>query len=821
VRSIIRKTAAGLLAAGILSATTPAVSVAAPPGQGPGGPILVVANGGDPFGRYYAEILQAEGLDEYAVTDVSALDAATLASYRVVILAQTGLTDAQVSALTAWVNGGGGLIAMRPNAQLAGLLGLGNGTGNVSDGYIGVDTSAAPGRGITGSTMQFHGDADVWSGGTARRVATLFSGPAAPANAPAVTLRSVGSGQAAAFTYDLARSVVYTRQGNPAWEGQKRDGQIDPIRSDDLFYPGWVDFSRIQIPQADEQQRLLANLVTGMSPTPLPRFWYLPRGLKAAVVMTGDDHAGGGTAGQFQIFEDRSAPGCSVADWQCIRSTSYMYPGSPITDADVRRFQAAGFELGLHLSTGCQNFDDASLESDWADQLPAFRANWPGASPPRTSRTHCIAWSTWTGEPEAELRHGIRLDTNYYYWPGAWLQDRPGMFTGSGIPMRFAAKDGSLIDVYQAATQLTDESGIDIATHIATLLDNALGSNGYYGAFTANMHTDASPHAGARAIVDAAAARGVPVVSAAQLLTWLDGRNNSSFGGVSYADGSVRFDVARAPGSNGLMGMVPANAAAGVLTQLTRDGAAVPITRRTVKGVDYVTFDAAAGSYVGAYGVPDGVPPDTAITGAIIDRDRATFTLAASEGGVHFECRIDAAAFAACANPARYAGLTKGTHTFSARAIDGAGNADPSPASRSFTVMQGAGGAAGSGTTTGSPGPGEGSRPDRTKPRVTLVRRTLRVSRRGTVTAAVKCPRRERLCRVNVRIRWEGRRVAQKRVTIPGGRTAKVTLRLSRRTRVQLTRGASLRAVALVTATDAAQNRRTTRTRIRLLAPRG
>ncbi|HEX4698282.1 MAG TPA: hypothetical protein VH857_02845, partial [Actinomycetes bacterium] len=750
MRSIIRKTAACLLAAGILSATAPAVSDAAPPAQGPGGPILVVANGADPFGRYYAEILQAEGLDEYAVADVSALDATTLASYRVVVLAQTALTDGQLSALTAWVNGGGDLIAMHPNAQLAGLLGLGGDTGNVSDGYVGVDTSTAPGNGITGTTMQFHGDADVWSGGTARRVATLFSGPASSANAPAVTLRSVGSGQAAAFTYDLARSVVYTRQGNPAWEGQKRDGQIDPIRSDDLFFPDWVDFSRIQIPQADEQQRLLANLITEMSPTPLPRFWYFPRGLNAAVVMTGDDHGNNGTAGQFQIFEDESAPGCSVADWQCIRSTSYMYPSTPITDADVRRFQAAGFEFGLHLSTNCQNFDDASLESDWADQLPAFNASWPGASPPRTSRTHCIAWSTWTGEPEAELRHGVRLDTNYYYWPGdAWVQNRPGMFTGSGIPMRFATKDGSLIDVYQAVTQMTDESDIDIAMHIATLLDNALGSNGYYGAFTANMHTDSAPHAGAQAIVDAAVARGVPVVSAAQMLTWLDGRNNSSFGGVSYANGRLRFAVSRAPGSNGLMGMVPANAGAGGLTQLTRDGAAVPIKHRTVKGIDYLTFDAAAGSYVATYGVPDDTPPDTVITGAAIDRDTASFTLAASEAGSHFECRVDAAAFAACSNPAKYAGLTKGTHTFSARAIDGAGNVDPSPASRSFTVTQGAGGAAGSGIPVGSAGPGEGSSPDRSKPRVTLVRRTLHVSRRGTVTLGVRCPRRELLCRVN------------------------------------------------------------------------
>ncbi len=52
-----------------------------------------------------------------------------------------------------------------------------------------------------------------------------------------MTLRSVGTsgGQAAAFTYDLARSVVYTRQGNPAWAAQERDG-FAPIRSDDLFY---------------------------------------------------------------------------------------------------------------------------------------------------------------------------------------------------------------------------------------------------------------------------------------------------------------------------------------------------------------------------------------------------------------------------------------------------------------------------------------------------------------------------------------------------------------------------------------------------------
>ena len=42
---------------------------AADPNQGPGGPILVVSGDSNPFGRFYAEILRNEGLNEFDVTD--------------------------------------------------------------------------------------------------------------------------------------------------------------------------------------------------------------------------------------------------------------------------------------------------------------------------------------------------------------------------------------------------------------------------------------------------------------------------------------------------------------------------------------------------------------------------------------------------------------------------------------------------------------------------------------------------------------------------------------------------------------------------------
>src|SRR5262249_20901355 len=155
-------------------------------------------------------------------------------------------------------------IAMRPDKKLASLLGLTDAAATLADSYILVDTSAAPGVGIVGQTMQFHGTADRYTLSGATSIATLYSTATAATSNPAVTVKSVGSagGQAAAFTYDLARSIVDTRQGNPAWSGQERDGQ-DPIRSDDLFFggtqPNYVDLNKVAIPQADEQQRLLAN----------------------------------------------------------------------------------------------------------------------------------------------------------------------------------------------------------------------------------------------------------------------------------------------------------------------------------------------------------------------------------------------------------------------------------------------------------------------------------------------------------------------------------------------------------------------------------
>jgi hypothetical protein len=534
----------------------------------------------------------------------------------VVLLGETALSQSQAEMLATWVDGGGCLIAMRPDKQLAGLLGLKDAKASVTEGYIQVNGKDGPGKGITAGEMQFHGTADLYALDGAAAVASLRGREASSGTqGPAVTVRKVGArgGQAAAFTYDLARSVVYTRQGNPAWAGQERDGWV-PVRSDDMFYgkaandpkADWVDPDKVQVPQADEQQRLLANLITQMAlpRVPLPRFWYLPDGHKAAVVMTGDDHTHGGTAGRFDNYLDAGAAGALPDDWRAVRSTSYMYPTEVLTDSQAAAYVAAGFEVALHVTTYESDWTPKTLEEFYDRQLEEFLGDYPSVPTPQTERTHGIVWSDYATQPQVEFRHRIRLDTNYYYFPGRWIQDRPGVFTGSGFPMRFATADGQTIDVYQAATQMTDESGQSYPYHADVLLDNALGPKGYYGAFVANMHTDSAESAGSDAIVAAAQARGVPVVSAAQMLRWLDGRNGSSFAGVRWDESgrSLRFAVRTAPGARGLQTMVPLVGPGGaVLTSVRRGGVEQRYTVETIKGITYAFFTASPGEYAATY----------------------------------------------------------------------------------------------------------------------------------------------------------------------------------------------------------------------------
>ncbi len=90
----------------------------------------------------------------------------------------------------------------------------------------------------------------------------------------------------------------------------------------------------------------------------------------------------------------------------------------------------------------------------------------------------------------------------------------------------------------------------------------------------------------------------------------------------------------------------------------------------------------------------DTTPPDTTITASPSNPSNDTspsFGFAGSDdqtpaGSLTFECALGNSAFAACPNPQTYSSLADGSYTFQVRAVDAAGNVDPSPASYTWTI---------------------------------------------------------------------------------------------------------------------------------------
>jgi hypothetical protein len=121
----------------------------------------------------------------------------------------------------------------------------------------------------------------------------------------------------------------------------------------------------------------------------------------------------------------------------------------------------------------------------------------------------------------------------------------------------------------------------------------------------------------------------------------------------------------------------------------------------------------------------------------------------------------------------------------------------------------------------GKPKPPSGtSGRDATAPKVRITRRRVRVSVGGYLALRLSCPRGERSCRVGLKLRHGRATVARKTFTVRGGKTREVALRLTRTGRRALARSSSLRVLAAVSARDAAGNRASSKTRLRLLAGR-
>jgi hypothetical protein len=620
--------------------------------------VLLANDAANPFGRYLVEILRAEGVNGFRVADWPVLS--TLDGFDTIVLAEGPVDDVRADRLAAYVAEGGLLIGMRSDPRLAALFGVERQGGTSAEGYLRMDADHILARGIDHGALRFHGEADHYRPAGAETVAWLGDESGAPSVHPAVTIHRHGRGTAVLWVYDLARSVAYARQGNPAWAGEERDG-LAGVRACDMF-PGWIDLERMAIPQADEQQRLLANVVSMSrgAARPVPRLWYFPRAADAVLVATGDAHESPAYAvadvlgraerrgGRMSIYytPPRSGPlrraarrlrwwaaGLPLIGGRLTNPTGFPAP------SEIATWRARGHEFALH------PFVEGG--HDLADEWEGFSALGYGPVPP-TMRTHRVLWTGWVETARRQASAGIRMNLDFYQVgpafraaSGEWSI---GYFTGSGLPMRFVGEDGRVLDIFQQATQLVDEHWLDVSWGGQAKLapKAALDAAGRLlraaverapAAIAAQFHVDSFVHAGPHqeaaarwmeGTLDMAAERGVPIVSAAEWLRFTEIRHGTRFHDVDWnaSAGRLTFRVsaAAAAGVESTL-MLPLRHDGARLDTCEVDGAAVAFGRRTVGAVDYGT----AGVATGSHGVVAGYVRDGESASALAPRGRTVY----------------------------------------------------------------------------------------------------------------------------------------------------------------------------------------------------
>jgi hypothetical protein len=218
---------------------------------------------------------------------------------------------------------------------------------------------------------------------------------------------------------------------------------------------------------------------------------------------------------------------------------------------------------------------------------------------------------------------------------------------------------------------------------------------------------------------------------------------------------------------------------------LASDGSSTPVLDRVTIGYDV-----------------DNTGPSVAISGVTVALNSATVSFSSPDADVaRFECSLDGGAFGACTSPTQYTGLTVGNHTVTVRAIDKLGNVG-AVASRTFTILKPV-------------------VPDTKGPVVKPTPRSVRASRSGRVAFRVRCPRTEQRCKITLQLKRGHKVVSSKKtVRLAGGKRARLTLRLTKKYRRYLSTHARLKAKAVTVAYDAANNRRTTRVKVTVRAPK-
>src|SRR6185437_12799909 len=488
-------------------------------------------------------------------------------------------------------------------------------------------TGTPSGAALDEKILKFHGTADLYRTNDAVPLAMLYEDFYTPTPWPAATANVFGLGKAILFSFDLTRSVVLMRQGNPQWAGypdthdghrRMRPSQFFMDAPTKSFWNDRGDGALNDTPQADEQLRLFSNLVVlSALKQPIPRLWYFPDRNRAMLLMTGDNH-GDPEANSTNEIDTVSSYGGAFTEF-------LWYPFGSIATANVAKWLDAGDSFGVHINDTAET--DASgllgtrvtwngMDKVMTKALNSFAAAFPDAPKPAITRTHYLLWASndadgrpdQTAQAKLFQKHGIEMDVSVSAYPLRW-----GYMSGSGLPMKFLdTKTGEVIPVYEQATQYEDDDQLDAkdlnwdlpfaANHFRKTLSDSLHK---YNAVTVMLfHPDEwrehRPHA--ETALKYAQSESIPMPSAGRWLAFWKQRAATQLADAHYSRNTLTFNVRGGP--EGLTLLVPAAFGGRPLSDIAVDGRPRPLAAGSFQGIAYISDVLQAGDHtvVAQYG---------------------------------------------------------------------------------------------------------------------------------------------------------------------------------------------------------------------------
>jgi hypothetical protein len=214
-------------------------------------------------------------------------------------------------------------------------------------------------------------------------------------------------------------------------------------------------------------------------------------------------------------------------------------------------------------------------------------------------------------QAKLEEKHGIGLDCNYAHYDNNARQKQflgsygytQGNYTGSGLPMKFADADGSIINVYQQLNNVYDQQYMEhkdqdgYLNAFKGIMDRSI-DNGVYSYVSVRAHNNEYffSKVPLMKMLDYANSKHIPVWTELQLLNFLKARDEAEFRNIRYQNNQLTFTLHSSYVTEAkITTMVPSSFSNKKIQSIIVDGRNAKFSTHHVKGVNYAFVPVVAG----------------------------------------------------------------------------------------------------------------------------------------------------------------------------------------------------------------------------------